>query len=47
LLGYPIRVVVGRKFKQEGVVEVRRRSDGEETVASPADIVAAVEGLST
>ncbi len=42
LLGYPTRVVVGRKFKSEGHVEIRRRRDGHDTTATPDDAVAAV-----
>ncbi len=42
LLGYPTRVVVGRKFKSEGQVEIRRRRDGHDTTATPDDAVAAV-----
>ena len=36
LIGYPVRLVVGRKTRQEGNVEVRRRRDAEELVV-PAD----------
>jgi prolyl-tRNA synthetase len=48
LLGYPARVVVGRKFKSEGQVEIRRRRDGHDSTATPEDAVAAVrEALET
>ena len=28
LLGIPFRIMIGKRFSKEGVVEVRRRSDG-------------------
>jgi prolyl-tRNA synthetase len=40
LIGYPLRVVVGRKTAESGEVELRRRRDGAETTAPPAEIVA-------
>ena len=45
LLGYPVRIVVGRKYKQEGRVEVRRRRDGEEVTVAPEQAVQAVQDL--
>jgi len=45
LIGYPARVVVGRKTKQEGEVEVRRRSDAEELVVPVAQAADAVQTL--
>jgi len=42
LLGYPVRVVVGRRFKKGGEVEVRTRRDGTETAATPEEAVSAV-----
>ncbi len=42
LLGYPTCVVVGRKLKQEGRVEVRRRCDGAELVVGTSEVVGAV-----
>jgi prolyl-tRNA synthetase len=45
LIGYPVRVVVGRKTRQEGKVEVRRRSDAEELVVPVAEAPEAVRQL--
>jgi len=45
LLGYPTSVVVGRKVKQEGKVEVRRRADGEQLVVEPDQVAGAVTQL--
>jgi len=45
LIGYPARVVVGRKTKQEGNIEVRRRRDAEEVVVPVSEAAEAVKGL--
>jgi len=45
LIGYPARVVVGRKTKQEGNLEVRRRRDSEELIVPLGDAVDAVTRL--
>jgi prolyl-tRNA synthetase len=45
LIGYPLRVVVGRKTAESGEVELRRRRDGAEATARPEDIVARVQAL--
>lgn len=47
LIGYPVRAVIGRKTRQEGKIELRRRRDGEEQFAAIDDAVAAVQSLLT
>ncbi|HCA46946.1 MAG TPA: proline--tRNA ligase [Armatimonadetes bacterium] len=42
LIGCPVRVVVGRTTRNEGKVEIRRRADGHEELASLDEAVAAV-----
>ncbi len=45
LIGIPFRITVGKSFSKEGMIEVRRRTDGE-TVSIPlADTVATVMDL--
>jgi prolyl-tRNA synthetase len=45
LIGYPIRVVVGRRTASEGTVEVRRRKDKAELVVLAAEALDAVRKL--
>ena len=45
LIGYPLRVVIGRKSAEAGNVEVKRRRDGEERIVARAEVVAAVQDL--
>jgi prolyl-tRNA synthetase len=45
LIGYPLRVVIGKRTKSEGTIEVRRRRDQEERVVPIADAVAAAREL--
>ena len=42
LIGYPVRVVVGRRTAESGELELKRRSDGLQTGAKPEEIVAKV-----
>jgi prolyl-tRNA synthetase len=42
LLGFPLRITVGKRFKENGMVEVRRRSDGlteDSTVEGLIDLI--------
>lgn len=43
LLGIPLRLTVGRTFKQEGLVELRERKSGETTLLPVDQVVAAVQ----
>ncbi|MGQ9731596.1 MAG: proline--tRNA ligase [Candidatus Zipacnadales bacterium] len=45
LIGYPVRIVVGRKTKQEGLLEVRRRRDRVEVTATTDQLVETVRKL--
>lgn len=45
LLGHPVVVIVGKKLLNEGLVEVRRRRDRAERVASPEAVVETVNEL--
>jgi prolyl-tRNA synthetase len=45
LIGYPLRVVIGKKSAEAGNVEVKRRRDGEERIVPRAEVVAAVQEL--
>ncbi len=45
LLGIPIRVTVGRKYDQDGVVEIRRRRDGDTCERKLNDCLAYITGL--
>jgi prolyl-tRNA synthetase len=45
LIGYPIRIVIGKRTASEGTVEVRRRKDQEELVVPAGEALAAVTEL--
>jgi len=45
LIGYPLRLVIGKRTKSEGTVEVRRRKDQAELVVPAADVVQAARQL--
>ncbi len=45
LIGYPVRIVVGRRTRNEGKVELRRRLDEREEVVEVDDAVEAVQAL--
>jgi prolyl-tRNA synthetase len=45
LIGFPIVVVVGKKFATEGAVEVRCRNDGSERTVPLAEALAAVQEI--
>jgi len=45
LIGYPVRAVIGRKTREEGLIELRRRADGAEQLVESAAAVAAVQAL--
>ena len=45
LVGYPLRLVIGKRTKSDGTVEVRRRKDQEERVVPIAEVVAAATEL--
>jgi prolyl-tRNA synthetase len=45
LIGFPVRVVVGKKGLAEGSVEISLRKDGEKHMVPIADSVEAVEKL--
>ena len=45
LLGLPLRVTVGSRAVKEGLVEIRRRRTGEESLAPPAGVAARVRDL--
>lgn len=45
LIGYPIRIVIGKRTASEGTVEVRRRKDEEELVVPAAEALEAVRKL--
>lgn len=47
LIGIPIRLMVGKRFKQEGLLEIRTRADGQTREASPAAAVAVIRELVT
>lgn len=47
LLGYPFRVVVGKRFVKEGLVEVLTRATMEKTFLPPSDLVAFLAKQST
>jgi prolyl-tRNA synthetase len=40
LIGYPLRVVVGRRTAENGEVELQRRRDGAQAMVKPEDLVA-------
>ena len=42
LIGIPIRVMVGKRFKNEGLVEIRNRADGQSSEATPAAALAVI-----
>ncbi len=45
LIGYPVRAVIGRKTRQEGKIELRRRAAGDEELVEIDEAVAAVQTL--
>jgi len=45
LIGYPVRAVIGRKTRQEGKIELRRRADGHEELVPISEAVAATQAL--
>ncbi|HEY3398531.1 MAG TPA: proline--tRNA ligase [Armatimonadota bacterium] len=45
LIGYPVRVVVGRRTAESGEVEIRRRRDSEERKVPAAEVLATVQEL--
>ncbi|MCD6352062.1 MAG: proline--tRNA ligase [Armatimonadetes bacterium] len=45
LIGFPLQVVVGKKLKAEGMVEVRRRRDRAERIVAPDAVDAALREL--
>ena len=45
LIGYPLRIVIGRRTAENGTIEVRRRMDAEEAVVPVAEGLAAIENL--
>ncbi len=47
LIGYPMRVVVGKKAAEAGNIEVKRRRDGEERIVPIAEAVNAVAELAS
>jgi prolyl-tRNA synthetase len=47
LIGYPVRIVVGRRTAESGEVELRRRRDGHEHVVAAERAVSAAEELLT
>lgn len=42
LIGIPIRLMVGKRFAQEGLLEIRNRADGRSSEATPAAAVAVI-----
>jgi prolyl-tRNA synthetase len=45
LVGFPLRIVVGKRTKSEGTVEVRRRKDAAEKVVPVSEVVSAAREL--
>lgn len=45
LIGYPVRVVIGRRTAESGEVELQRRSDGLQTQARPEEVAVKVGEL--
>lgn len=45
LIGFPVQVVIGKRFKTEGTVEVRRRRDREERIVGLEEVTSAVAEL--
>ncbi|MGD9497384.1 MAG: proline--tRNA ligase [Armatimonadota bacterium] len=45
LIGYPVRAVIGRKTRQEGKIELRRRADAREELVEIARAVEVVQAL--
>ncbi|MDZ7642247.1 MAG: proline--tRNA ligase [Desulfurivibrio sp.] len=45
LIGIPIRLMVGKRFTQEGLLEIRNRADGRSSEATPAAAVAVIEEM--
>ena len=45
LIGYPIRIVIGKRTAKNGTVEIRRRKDAEEMVVPTSEAVEAVRKL--
>ncbi len=44
LIGFPLKVVVGRGFLQSGLLELQARADGTRANVAPADLVETVRG---
>ncbi|HET98387.1 MAG TPA: proline--tRNA ligase [Desulfurivibrio alkaliphilus] len=42
LIGIPIRLVVGKRFKNDGLLEIRTRADGQTSEATPAAALAVI-----
>lgn len=45
LIGYPIRITIGKKFSEAGLVELKKRSDKEASLVSYHDIIKAVTNI--
>lgn len=45
LLGIPYRITVGKKFLNDGVIELRSRRDGETQVLSPTELLTALNKI--
>ena len=45
LIGIPIRLMVGKRFKNEGLLEVRTRADGQTSEATPAAALAVIREM--
>ncbi|MEW6428465.1 MAG: proline--tRNA ligase [Thermodesulfobacteriota bacterium] len=45
LLGIPLRVMIGKRFSQDGCIEIRDRKSGEVSVVAAADAVTAIADL--
>ncbi len=45
LIGFPLQVVVGKRYKSEGLVEVRRRRDREQKEVAPENVPQAISEL--
>lgn len=45
LIGFPVRVVVGRTFREEGKLEVQSRRDGSRREVAIGEVAATVKAL--
>lgn len=45
LLGIPIRLIVGKKFVEKGMVDVKTRADGRESEVEPGEVVGVCKSL--